>query len=374
MQNTKRRVGVSMVGWLLCSVYGLSAFADPPKAQYEHGELVVSLASADEARLASVSVDRAVEYLEKGTRAWTGKHNCVSCHTNGAYLQMRPALTGRLGKPLEEQHVFFVKALDDFKQRYAEKARKLKRGITPTQIAYLASGLAEWDAHVTGQLSAETSDALTLMFGVQAADGSWGNTECWPPFESSNYHGTTVAAMAAATAPGWLDQVSDESVQAGVEKMKEYLRVTEPPHDYGRLLLLWAATRLPDLLDDQKRQQLLATVLDHQQEDGGWSIRSFADPEQWGNGSRAEKLRSEPEFESPPSDGHMTGLAILVAREAGVPADDSRLQSGVQWLQANQRESGRWWTRSLNTDSYHFITYSGTIYALAALDKCGVLK
>lgn len=70
----------------------------------------------------------------------------------------------------------------------------------------------------------------------------------------------------------------------------------------------------------------------------------------------------------------MTGLAILVAREAGVPADDVRLQAGIQWLMANQRESGRWWTRSLNTDSYHFITYSGTIYALAALDKCGVLK
>ena len=95
-----------------------------------------------------------------------------------------------------------------------------------------------------------------------------------------------------------LGELDDESVQAGVEKMKEYLRATEPPHDYGRLLLLWTATRLPDLLDDQKRQQLLATVLDHQQEDGGWSIRSFADPEQWGNGSRAEKLRSEPEFES----------------------------------------------------------------------------
>ena len=42
----------------------------------------------------------------------------------------------------------------------------------------------------------------------------------------------------------------------------------------------------------------------------------------------------------------MTGLAVLVLREAGVPANDPRLQKGVQWLLTNQRESGRWWTRS----------------------------
>ena len=69
----------------------------------------------------------------------------------------------------------------------------------------------------------------------------------------------------------------------------------------------------------------------------------------------------------------MTGLAVLVLREAGVPANDPRLQKGIQWLLANQRESGRWWTRSLNTDKAHYITYSGTAYPLLALMKCGVL-
>ena len=32
--------------------------------------------------------------------------------------------------------------------------------------------------------------------------------------------------------------------------------------------------------------------------------------------------------------------------------------------------SGRWWTRSLNTDKFHFITYSGTVFPLLALDAC----
>ena len=103
----------------------------------------------------------------------------------------------------------------------------------------------------------------------------------------------------------------------------------------------------------------------------GWSLRSFAAPQQWGDGSRAEKLRAKPEFKDPPSDGHQSGLALIVLREAGVSAQDPRILRGVRWLLTNQRESGRWWTRSLNTDTFHFITYSGTLYPLVALDLCG---
>ena len=59
----------------------------------------------------------------------------------------------------------------------------------------------------------------------------------------------------------------------------------------------------------------------------------------WGDGGRAEKLRAEPEFEDPPSDGHQTGLAILVLRDAGVPADNERIARGVNWLLKNQRST-----------------------------------
>ena len=118
----------------------------------------------------------------------------------------------------------------------------------------------------------------------------------------------------------------------------------------------------------------MAMVCRHQRPDGGRSMRTFAAPEQWGKGNRAEKLRSEPEFLNPPSDGHMTGLAIMALREAGLPATDPRIQRSVAWLLHNQRESGRWWTRSLNTDDRHFVTYSGTLYPLVALALCDALS
>ena len=103
-------------------------------------------------------------------------------------------------------------------------------------------------------------------------------------------------------------------------------------------------------------------------------MRDFATPDQWGRGNRAEKLQSEPEFAAPPSDAHMTALAMLTYMDAGMARDDRLIRRGVNWLQSNQRESGRWWTRSLNTDGRHLITYSGSIYALAALEMSGSLK
>lgn len=127
---------------------------------------------------------------------------------------------------------------------------------------------------------------------------------------------------------------------------------------------------MPDLLTEQQRTELIQSLTRHQKVDGSWSIRSFAAPEAWGGGNRAAKLRAETDFQDPPGDGHMTGLAIIVLRENGVPASDERLQKAVQWLKTSQRESGRWWTRSLNTDSWHFITYSGTAYPLLALQMC----
>jgi squalene-hopene/tetraprenyl-beta-curcumene cyclase len=40
----------------------------------------------------------------------------------------------------------------------------------------------------------------------------------------------------------------------------------------------------------------------------------------------------------------------------------------VKWIKENQRESGRWFTRSLNNDADHFIAHAGTAYCVLALN------
>lgn len=369
----KLRKKFCFAGVLLSGIPALLLAADPPTAQYEFGEIRIPLASADEPRREQVSSELALKYLEDGSAAWNGQRKCVSCHTNGTYMVVRPALSAAFGKPSEAGRQFYVDTLQSLQ---AEERLKLKKGTRPAQIIYVAAGLAEWDSSVTGTLSPETGEALELMFEIQNEQGTWGTLTCWPPYESDAYHEATVAAMAAATAPGWLQKIAADkntSLLASVDRLKNYLRNEAPPHDYSRVLLLWTSTRMPDLLTSGQRQELLDALSRQQRPDGGWSIRTFAAPEAWGNGNRAEKLRSEPDFENPASDGHMTGLAIIILRSAGVPASDARIQRGIAWLKSNQRASGRWWTRSLNTDSWHFITYSGTAYPLLALQMCDAL-
>lgn len=341
--------------------------ADEPKPQYEAEGISIPAASADEPTRGELSVEAAAKYLEQGSKAWIESRNCISCHTNGSYLQIRPALTPLLGKPDEGARRFFIDQLETFEKLPEEKRQA---STTPAQIIYLVAGLSEWDAHVTKELSGETARALDLMFAVQRESGTWGSLDCWPPFESDAYHLATVAAMAAGTAPGWLEQQGHgEKTAQGVELLKNYLQAEQPPHDYSRLLLLWAAARMPGVISDEKKGELVAMVLRHQREDGGWSIRSFAAPEAWGKGNRAERLRGESDLATPPSDGHLTGLATLVLLENGAAAEDPEIAKGLTWLKKNQRESGRWWTKSLNTDTWHFVTYSGTCYPLLALYK-----
>lgn len=361
-------VRIALAGLLGVVLAGRAAAE--PKPQYEFGDIAVVAATADEPRLPQAVAERALEHLELGTKAWSGGRGCVSCHTNGSYMQIRPALTPWFGPPATEHRDFHVSQL-----RALEKLdpAALRKSTRPAQVIYVAAGLAEWDAHVTGTLSSETRAALALMLGIQLDSGTWGALDCWPPLESDAYHEATVAAMAIATAPGWLAGIDDDATRAAVGRLEDYLRDTPPPHDYGRLLLLWAATRMPGLLSDARRAELVETVWRHQRPDGGWSIRTFAAPGAWGGGNRRAKLEAEPEFSDPPSDGHQTGLAVLVLRAAGVETGDPRLARGVAWLAANQRASGRWWTRSLNTDSWHYITYSGTAYALLALASCNAL-
>jgi squalene-hopene/tetraprenyl-beta-curcumene cyclase len=339
----------------------------PPEAQYRHGDIVVPAFHADEPRRKEVSVELAEAYLSKGATAWAGSHGCVSCHTTGTYLTARPALTPHLGPPLESMRSFFVAEL---RRNLATPREELLKSTKPAQVIYLAAGLAEWDAHVSHKLSPETRDALSQMLDLQLDSGTWGTLDCWPPYESDAFHLAAQAAMALGTAPGWRKNVANEKERARVEKLFAYLRDTPPPHDYGRVLLLWAAARLPELLTSDRQKELLAMISRHQRPDGGWSMRTFAAPEAWGRGNRAKKLRDEPDFAVPPSDGHQTGLALVVLREHGIPVGDPRVQAGLRWLKSNQRESGRWWTRSLNNDAAHYITYSGTALPLLALGLC----
>jgi len=350
---------------------GENAWPTPFQYQYHMKDVTYLRPSPQEAKI-PFSPRLAVDYMEQGAAAWTADWQCVACHTNGSYMVVRPLMSEQLGPPQKEMRAYFVSTLQ---AEMAVDPADLRPELDSTQAVYVAAGLAIWDAHVTHRLSPETAEALDMMFKLQRADGDWTiSDDNNPPLESKRYQLATVAARAVGNAPGWLAQQRGKAVEAKIDLLENYLRAEKDVQgDYDRTDLLWAATELPGLLEAKRKQELVEMIFRHQKPDGGWSIRTFALPEEWGKGNRAEKLRAELELTDPPSDGHMTGLAIIALRKAGVAESDARIQRGVAWLLTNQRASGRWWTRSLNRDGWQFITYSGTVYPLLALSMCDAL-
>ena len=89
-------------------------FAAAP--QYKSPDITIPAATADEPVLKKFALAKANDYLEKGALAWTRKRGCVTCHTTGTYMQIRPALTLVLGKPTEEIRELFTGELAKFQK------------------------------------------------------------------------------------------------------------------------------------------------------------------------------------------------------------------------------------------------------------------
>jgi squalene-hopene/tetraprenyl-beta-curcumene cyclase len=223
--------------------------------------------------------------------------------------------------------------------------------------------LAANDAATLGKRHPTTTEALERMWTVQHENGGFEWIRCnWPPFEHDNEFGATMAALAVSVAPE--SYAETPNAAAGIARLKQYFTATPLPTLHHRLMLLWADTYRAGWLTAEERRSLVDQVLALQLDDGGWSTASL------GNWQRADGSPQDLKT----SDGYATGLAIYLARRAGVAVDDGRLQAGVRWLKTHQRTSGRWFTRSLYKDSTHFLTHAGSSMAILALASCDALR
>lgn len=307
----------------------------------------------DEPLAAAYSAEQAEHFLDSASLAWQKQRDCMTCHTNYLYLLARPALGAE-----DEAHLA-VRA-------YAETLvtdRWPRQGPRwDAEVVMSAMVLAYNDRLTTGKLHPTTRTALDRMWTVQRADGgvSWINCD-WPPFESDDEFGATMMALAASVAP---EAYADTpAAQAGIEKLKRYLAETKMPTLHHRAMLLWADTQRPGWLTAMERDAVLREILALQHDDGSWSIATLGDWQREDGSSQ----------ETAQGDGYATGLAIVLARAAGLPPGDARLQRGISWLKSNQRASGRWFTRSLHKDSRHYITHAGSSLAVMALTACNAL-
>jgi squalene-hopene/tetraprenyl-beta-curcumene cyclase len=325
----------------------------------------VTAARPDEPLAKTFSLAKGVEFLDTATLSWMRSNQCFSCHTGYPYLLARTSLGDPRSAGLLEARRFLEERVAAWDRGGKGKGYLKGEGVIEltegvTEVVAIAATLALHDGQTTGKLQPATRTALARMWELQQADGSWTwNKEDLAPLEHDDYYGAVYAALGVGHAPE--RYARSEAAREGVARLRRYFEKTPAPDLHHKTYLLWASLALDGLLDRAERQRTLEALLALQREDGGWSLPSLG---AW------KRHNGKPQDRDAPSDGYATGLVVYVLRQAGVAATEKPIQRGVAWLKAHQRESGRWFTRSLNRDGRHYISNAGTAFAILALKSC----
>jgi squalene-hopene/tetraprenyl-beta-curcumene cyclase len=233
--------------------------------------------------------------------------------------------------------------------------------------------LASNDA-LTGQLSNDTRTALESMWSEQQTTGEKRGAWLWLRFanepweaDDSDFYGATLAAIAVGTAPG--NYRAKTEIQNNLKLLREYLnRQCAAQTALNRAVLLWAAAKVPGLLDTEEQETIIAELLGKQQPDGGWSLSSLS----------GEWKRNDGTPQEMKSDGYATGLITFALQQAGIPKENAQEKQALAWLAANQNKTeGNWPSSSLNKNKEHhlspetalFMNDAATAYAVLALTE-----
>ncbi len=335
----------------ICQSGSTSAQESKPRAKP-----VLPVVTASLEPLAPVaSLRQAAAFLDETALSWTEQRRCGSCHTNYPYLVARPTL-----KEPESAESIAVRRFFEDRVAHWDDAPKASKPRWDAEVIATAWALALNDALTTGKLHPLTRKALDRVWTLQKPNGGFDWLKCaWPPLEHDDYYGALVAALAAGHAPE--DYAQAPAAKAGIDRLRAYFAANPPPDLHHETMLLWASTRLGGLMTSRQRDESIAKLRKLQRPDGGWSLPSL------GAWKRRDGSPNDPQA---PSDGYATGLVVFVLRQTGVVSKDPALERGVGWLLANQRASGRWFTRSLNNDKEHYIARAGTAFAVLALRAC----
>jgi squalene-hopene/tetraprenyl-beta-curcumene cyclase len=307
----------------------------------------------------------------KVLRTGDGQARCLSCHTAVPYALARPALRAVLGESGPTAHE--SRLLDQVRRRAGSttadqpyydhtEAKKIEsRGVEAVLNAVVLTYLTpdsrsnDSDQHIQA--------AMTRLWQAQRPDGAWDWLEFGlEPYEAPDavYYGATVAALAAGSASGRRAS-SDANGQAGVERLRRYLRSSFASERlFNKAWALLAASRLDGVLTASERAAAIAELESRQRAGGGWSMADLG-PWRW---QRVDALFAPPgkvdtDLLAAP-DGYATGLVVHALRRAGATSDRASIRNGQQWLRSHQVPAraddpawAPWRTHSLNFDREH---------------------
>ena len=343
----------------------------------------------------------AATYLDQREAWWMGwkvaarDHEtfCVSCHTVLPYALSRASLRAGLADQVPTANE--QRLLDNVRKRvrlwkevspyygdqdYGANKAAESRG---TEAVLNALILAVNDARL-GQLSDDTRAAFDDMWALQQTTGEKKGAWRWldfglKPWEArdSQYFGAALAALAVGVAPQ--NYRSTSNIQNNVQLLRAYLdREYLTQSSFDRMVLLYASTKLPNLIEPARRESIIREVLSKQLEDGGWSLSSLK--RTWRGSTVRSYVLSWIRQDGTPverkSDGYATGLALFVLQQEVTARENAQVAQGLTWLVRNQSKTdGSWPAYSLNksrnpsSNVGHFMSDAATAYAALALTE-----
>jgi len=372
-------VGVSVAGWRTGPTTAGRNRSESEAVRRDKSE--TNIAKSWDPKAAAAYLDRRESWWMEWPRAQRDHETfCVSCHTAVPYALSRSALRTALAEqapaPNEQRlldsvtkRVRLWKQVEPF---YKDADRGPYKSVESrgTESVLNALILSSHDVQ-SGQLSSDAHMAFENMWAEQQTAGNQKGAWRWLRFKNepweaddSDYFGATLAAVAVGTAPG--NYRATPEIQTNLKLLREYLdREFAVQSTMNRVLLLWAARKLPGLLEPDRQKAIIAELLEKQQADGGWSLSSLS-----GGWKRADGTSQETT-----SDGYATGLITFVLPQAGIwPAND-KLKRGLAWLTANQdKTEGSWPAYSLNKNKEHHISPETALFMNDAATSYAVLS
>lgn len=320
-------------------------------------------AEASEPKLAAASIAKASHFLETVSLKWTRQNKCGTCHTNLAHIMAEPFLVERDAATEKEIRDSLFDFLASYNPNAAEvppEGQRANNNILWNRLI-IAGTFAMSDGEAGLAQDPRTLARFDQIWAMQSPDGSFKYPKKALPFlEDDPHYVMTMVAIAAGYLPP--EHLNKPEAAAGLEKLHRYLAATPARDQHGELVLMRASLTAPELMSAEKRKDLIARTLKLQRPDGGWSVASL------GNWPREDGGVND---RNGASDGYGTGFVLYTLCKCGVPVGNSAIQRGIAWLNANQRESGRWFTKSLWSDEMHnYVSTIGTAYAVMALRQC----
>jgi squalene-hopene/tetraprenyl-beta-curcumene cyclase len=371
-------VGIFVAGWRT----GAAASPNSSEGVAAHSDKSeTKSANSWDLNAAAAYLDRRQSWWMEWPRAQRDHETvCVSCHTAVPYALSRSALRTALAEQAPSQterrlldsvtkRVRLWKEVEPF---YKDADRGPYKSVESrgTESVLNALILSSRDAQ-NSQLSNDSRKAFENMWAEQQIAGKQKGAWLWLRFKNepweaddSDYFGATLAAVAIGIAPG--NYRATPEIQTSLRPLREYLnREFAVQTPINRVLLLWAAAKLPGLLEPDRQKAIIGELLEKQRPDGGWSLSSLS-----GGWKRADGTSQETT-----SDGYATGLITFVLQRAGISPENAKLKRGLAWLTANQdKTEGSWAAYSLNKNKENHISPETALFMNDAATSFAVLS